>query len=97
MDSGFPEAFAATLEALDARITKIISYRDHYDYAAKDLQDIASARPPDGIIVTTEKDGVKLKRLASSDIQLYALSISVSMDDAEGFEKTLASLLPEGL
>lgn len=92
-----PESFAETLKELDARTAKALIYPDHHDYTEKDLQDIASACPPNGIIVTTEKDGVKLKRFASKDIPLYALSISVSMDDPDGFVKALARLLPEGL
>ncbi len=92
-----PESFAATLRRLDARITKNLIYPDHHDYTEKDLQDIASACPPDGIVVTTEKDGVKLKRFAARGFPLYALSVVVSLEDGAGFEKALAGLLPGGL
>ncbi|MBI5970125.1 MAG: tetraacyldisaccharide 4'-kinase [Deltaproteobacteria bacterium] len=91
-----PESFAATLKELDARITKSLTYPDHHDYAENDLRDIAAVCGPNGLIVTTEKDGVKLKRFAAKDIPLYTLAVSVSMDDATGFEKTLARLLPGG-
>jgi len=91
-----PESFTATLKELNTRITKTLIYPDHHDYTEKDLQDIASACGPNGLIVTTEKDGVKLKRFASKGKPLYALSISVSMDDTAGFEKALARLLPGG-
>ncbi len=59
-----PKSFSETLKELGAIIIKEIIYPDHYFYTFDDLKKIKDAAAEAEIIVTTEKDGVKLKRLS---------------------------------
>ncbi|MFB0526962.1 MAG: tetraacyldisaccharide 4'-kinase [bacterium] len=68
---GNPYSFEKTLEELGAKIVKIFRFPDHHDYQRKDLREIEAARRTDlekgeVIAVTTEKDGVGLERIISS-------------------------------
>ena len=55
------------------KIKKTVTFDDHHRYNEDDL--------PEGIIVTTEKDAVKLKDFNRSDI--YALKLKTTIDIAK--------------
>ena len=57
---GAPERFAAQLEALGARV-RLLDFGDHHAYTAADAAAAAAAAGPEGLIVTTAKDAVKLR------------------------------------
>ncbi len=59
---GAPEAFAAQLRSLGARVT-LLAFGDHHRYAAADVTAAVAAAGPDGLVVTTAKDAVKLRPL----------------------------------
>lgn len=59
---GAPERFGAQLEALGARV-RLFAFGDHHEYAASELAAAAQAAGPDGLVVTTAKDAVKLRGL----------------------------------
>jgi tetraacyldisaccharide 4'-kinase len=59
---GAPERFGAQLEALGARV-RLFDFGDHHAYVASDLTAAVEAAGPDGLIVTTAKDAVKLRSL----------------------------------
>ncbi len=70
---GQPEQFYKFLET-DFNITKTITFDDHHKYTFSDISSIA------GVIVTTEKDAVKL---ASFDMDnIYALKLKTDFDTA---------------
>ena len=68
---GQPEQFYNFLEH-DYLIKEKITFDDHHQYVRDDLKNI------DGIIVTTEKDAVKLSLLGNANI--YALKLSTNID-----------------
>ena len=68
---GQPEQFYKFLES-DFVIKQKLSFDDHHKYAQKDIENIS------GIIVTTEKDAVKLALLDRKDI--YALKLRTVID-----------------
>ncbi len=68
---GQPEQFYNFLE-MDYNIKEKITFDDHHLYAENDIKDI------DGIIVTTEKDAVKLALLNNANI--YALKLKTNID-----------------
>ena len=68
---GQPEQFYGFLEK-DYIIKKKITFDDHHQYIKKDIKNI------DGIIVTTEKDAVKLALLGNTNI--YALKLKTEID-----------------
>ncbi len=59
---GNPESFRLSLESAGARIVSFISFPDHFRYSEADTQSICRRAESSGaeMIVTTEKDGIKL-------------------------------------
>lgn len=82
---GAPERFVEQLEALGARV-RLVDYGDHHAYAASDAAAAVEAAGPDGLIVTTAKDAVKLRRLyrAQAPMCLVAeLEVRVTYGEAD--------------
>ncbi len=89
-----PGSFFKTLESMGAVITNTISFPDHHAYTASDMKKIRKAKGGGvggggaEIIVTTEKDGVKLKDYFKGGLfSIYALGIDVAVEDEEGFKR----------
>ena len=68
---GQPEQFYKFL-ANDFIIKNKVTFDDHHKYTQEDIKNI------DGIIVTTEKDAVKLASLGNTNI--YALKLKANID-----------------
>lgn len=62
---GSPELFQAQLERLGARV-RLLAFGDHHVYTAGDLAVAGALAGPDGVVATTAKDAVKLRRLWSA-------------------------------
>jgi tetraacyldisaccharide 4'-kinase len=69
---GNPDAFRATLEALGCRIVRFQVFPDHHRYQPRDVP-----QGP-GVLVTTEKDAVKL--MAGEFPNLYWLAVEAEID-----------------
>ncbi len=69
--------FIKTLESHDLKPVKIISLKDHHIYTAEDIQQLAEQwkKNKAELIVTTEKDLIKLKPLNTDGLPIYALPI----------------------
>jgi tetraacyldisaccharide 4'-kinase len=78
-----PSGFYAMLRALDADLVGVLEYPDHHAYSASDWQAIVNAMNEGDIVVTTEKDLVKLERFPFARNSLYALRLEVTMAPAE--------------
>jgi tetraacyldisaccharide 4'-kinase len=78
-----PSSFYAMLRELDADLVGVLEYPDHYQYSAADWQRIARAAAPADIVVTTEKDLVKLERFPFQRNSIAALRLEVSMGSDE--------------
>ena len=77
--------FYAMLRELDADLVGVLDYPDHHAYSHADWQTIVNAmRNADAVIVTTEKDLVKLEQFPFPRDTLYALRLEVTMDPADG-------------
>jgi tetraacyldisaccharide 4'-kinase len=85
--------FHAMIGALGAKLIRTLEYSDHYDYRAGDWKKIIAATRQAEMIITTEKDLVKLERFASREVPLYALRLNVTMEAHE--ESHLLSLVTE--
>ena len=68
---GQPEQFYKFIEK-DYKIKNTLTFDDHHQYSLKDIENI------DGIIITTEKDAVKLSLLGKDNI--YALKLKTVLD-----------------
>jgi tetraacyldisaccharide 4'-kinase len=83
--SGLADAsgFHAMLRELGANLVRAIEYPDHHDYGPADWENIVRAASSAEMLVTTEKDLVKLERFSSHGLSLYALRLEVSMDERD--------------
>lgn len=89
-----PDAFFASLEAYKHTLVKKLTFEDHYAYTQNDIQKIIDEAKISGadIIVTTEKDIVKIKPFlenAKSDIPICILRLTVEMDIASLLKNTI--------
>jgi tetraacyldisaccharide 4'-kinase len=96
---GNPEAFRRTLLPLGARLVDFRSFPDHHPYSASDVADLTAWARALGadLVLTTQKDSVKLRARALGPIPLSALRIGLEITQAgEVLEAALAGLLPRG-
>jgi len=79
-----PERFEEDLRAAGVRLAGTRRFADHHPYGARDLEEIAAAARAAGaeVLVTTEKDLVRLPAPPPASPPLFALSIAVSFPDA---------------
>jgi tetraacyldisaccharide-1-P 4'-kinase len=61
----------------------MIDYPDHHDYGPGDWEKILAAGRDADMILTTEKDLVKLERFSPPDAPLYALRLQVAMAEPD--------------
>jgi len=83
---GNPEAFRRTLQSLGASIRAFRIYPDHHVYARKDMEDLRKwSRQLDGdaLVLTTQKDLVKLRRTRIAGRELWALRIQLQVEAGE--------------
>jgi tetraacyldisaccharide 4'-kinase len=86
-----PAGFHAMIGLLGANLLCTLDYPDHYDYRRRDWEDIVAGARPAEMLITTEKDLVKLERFATPGIALYALHLTVSMKKED--ERQLLELI----
>jgi tetraacyldisaccharide 4'-kinase len=91
---GNPQAFRQTLTDLGATIVDWRTYADHHRYSSDDIEDLqawTAGGPPDCLVVTTEKDLVKLPRTGWSKRQLWAVRISLHVETGEPVLRAMLS------
>src|SRR5271167_4828627 len=83
--SGLADAsgFYAMLRELDADLVGVFEYPDHHAYTSAEWQAMVNAMRDTDLVVTTEKDLVKLERFPFPRDSLYALRLEVTMDAAD--------------
>lgn len=88
-----PEAFSFSLKELGAKIIEVMDYPDHYFYDERDIigierkaKDLSAE-----IIITTEKDAMRLSDMSLPD-NLWALRVEMEiMDEREEWELFLST------
>jgi tetraacyldisaccharide 4'-kinase len=88
-----PERFLATLRGLGAAVVDVVEFPDHHVYTAGDAERIRSAAGG-RLVVTTEKDLVKLERLPEMSA-LRALRVGLEVDDGDALVALLAAPRPQ--
>jgi tetraacyldisaccharide 4'-kinase len=78
-----PEPFYDTVRRWDAHIEEIFEYPDHHRYTAADWQHLSRATRNTELIVTTEKDLVKLEHFPFAKGKLLALRIAPEVDGGD--------------
>jgi tetraacyldisaccharide 4'-kinase len=79
---GNPEAFRHSLLALGCRLVAFRAFADHHAYREGDLDALAAGArrlPGDGLVLTTQKDLVKLSRSELAGRALWALRIQLQV------------------
>jgi tetraacyldisaccharide 4'-kinase len=87
---GTPHQFRLTLQRLEAEIVAFIAFPDHHPYTQAELEQlvlIAKQRRVD-ILVTTEKDGMRLRRLQPLTGQVWELRIRATIVGRKAVWKT---------
>ena len=90
---GEPRAFAAQLAGLGALEVALLAHGDHHHYVPGDVAEALRVAGPDGVVVTTGKDAVKLRALwprGAPACRVAGLAVRISSD-----EDRLARLLDQ--
>jgi tetraacyldisaccharide 4'-kinase len=90
-----PSGFHAMLQRLGARLAATIAFPDHHDYGPYDIENILTAAAGAELVITTEKDLVKLEYFPLTGLPLYALRVAVTMPPED--EQALLKLALEAI
>ena len=90
-----PDSFIETVIDLGGLVCKKMIFPDHYKYTTKDIEDIKKASSDVDLIVTTEKDGVKLSKIFPSDLDIYMFEIDIEIAEEARFKTCLQGLILE--
>jgi tetraacyldisaccharide 4'-kinase len=93
---GSPEAFTETLSSLGGTLVRFLNYPDHYRYTSRDISDIREISSTTGadVIVTTEKDGIRLSEFPDFLKDIFLLRVEMEiLPSQEEFEALLLERL----
>ncbi len=77
-----PEPFVEGIKGLGAESMKVMSFPDHHLYTLRDMEDIRAAAEDADLVLTTEKDAVKLRKfIRGADPELYVLVVEAAIED----------------
>jgi tetraacyldisaccharide 4'-kinase len=94
---GNPQAFRRTLEGLGCVVNEFRTYPDHHAYSRRDVEELRAwgrSLPEEAVVVTTQKDMVKLRLSELAGRPLWALRVGLAFTSGEG---SLRALLDEVL
>lgn len=80
-----PDYFSTLIQRSGGVVVKERIYPDHHDYSHHDLTSLHEEVKKIELIITTEKDWVKLKSLQVQSLPLYALRIDVKIEEEDEF------------
>lgn len=88
---GNPRAFAADLRQLGLVITSENFFADHYAYTQEDMGRVIEAAQKSGaeMIITTEKDAVRLESLQMTGMAVYAAVLQMQSEQEAEFQQLL--------
>ncbi|MBN1547683.1 MAG: tetraacyldisaccharide 4'-kinase [Syntrophaceae bacterium] len=92
----YPEAFRETVEEVGGEVAAFLAFPDHHEYSREDIREIqqTASEVHADMILTTEKDGVKLSRYHMFLEKVHLLSIKMAFScDGDDFEKLLLEKL----
>jgi tetraacyldisaccharide 4'-kinase len=83
---GNPEAFRRTLADLGMAIRAFLTFADHHHYTTADSQRLdkwAQQQARDCVVITTQKDLVKLRLPRLGGRELWALRVSLDVETGQ--------------
>ncbi len=84
-----PRSFFSLLTAHGAIVKEKMVFPDHHSYSRCDIEIIQKRSKSLDMIVTTEKDAVKIKEVPRSGIKIMVLSVNFKVKAEEKFENLL--------
>lgn len=88
-----PGPFYRTLHDWEARLEDFLEFPDHHVYTLDDWKKIAYRSRELDLVVTTEKDLVKLERFPFAKDKLVAVRVSMEVDDGEGLLEAMVGAI----
>ena len=90
-----PDRFVADISAAGWEIAGALDFRDHHPFDARDIRRIDRRRAGGrrGIVLTTEKDAVRLTACDLGDLPIAAVPLVVGVEPAEPFRSWLLARL----
>ena len=87
---GTPHHFRLTLQRLGAEIAAFVAFPDHHPYMRSEIEQLVMVAKQHrvDILVTTEKDGVRLRRLLPLAGQVWELRIRATIVEQEAAWRT---------
>jgi tetraacyldisaccharide 4'-kinase len=85
-----PERFYRLLHEFDSDIVEILQFADHHDYSLSDWQQINRIGRNADLIVTTEKDIIKLARFPFAKDRLMALRVEMVVENGDALITALS-------
>ncbi len=94
---GNPEYFEQIVREYGLNVKGAIRFRDHHRYTKRDIDRILKNAKKNNaeIIVTTEKDLVRLSDVQEFELPLFALSVRLKIKDKDFFDILFKDLLPQ--
>lgn len=96
---GRPDAFRATLESLGIKLIEMKTYPDHHAYNRGDIDALrtwSASLPAGAVVLTTQKDLVKLRLADLAGRELLALRVGLAMENTpDPFSSVLDRLIPD--
>jgi tetraacyldisaccharide 4'-kinase len=88
---GRPEAFFDALQQAGWTLAARVTFADHHSYSARDVDRLAREAAHAGarVLVTTEKDAVRLEGLRAPAVPIVALPLEVTVEPAGEFTAML--------
>jgi tetraacyldisaccharide 4'-kinase len=83
---GNPHAFRKTLADLGARVSTFRTFPDHHPYSSRDWEELnrwAQQQEAESLVLTTQKDLVKLRHLRLGGKPLWALRIRLHIQEGQ--------------
>ena len=90
-----PESFEEFLEQLGARLVLKDHFADHHRYTRQEILDFINAAKAAGaeMVVTTEKDAVRIPHLDRIDLPIYYLRIQIDiLSGKESFDQCISRI-----
>jgi len=94
-----PQSFEGFLRGMGARLVACDRFADHHRYEAQEIIDAVNRADELGAcaLITTEKDAVRLPRLASSAVPVYYLRVEIEiLSGAENFHEAVRHICTHG-
>ncbi len=88
---GNPRSFVRTIESLGAHLVGFLSFKDHHFFTQADVNNIKNRaiKQKADLIMTTEKDGVRLLDFPDFLNEIYLLRIEIQLFDDRGQFRTI--------